>query len=113
LVTLYGVAPPLRLVMEFVPCGDLYNMLHKRRDMAVLTDVFRLRLALDVSRGMKYLQNISPPIAHRDLRSPNIFISSLDPCAPVCAKVADFGLSKQVCGTLQEALDTYQWLLRC
>ena len=34
-----------------------------------------------------------PPIAHLDLKSPNILLASLDENAPVCAKLIDFGLS--------------------
>lgn len=53
---------------------------------------------------MRYLHNITPPVIHRDLRTPNIFLSSLseDP-STIRAKVADFGLSRlaggQISGT--------------
>ena len=68
---LFGISiNPLRMVMEFVP-GDLFHLLHS--DVA-LSLFYRIRLALDVARGMRYLQEISPPIIHRDLRSPNILV---------------------------------------
>lgn len=35
---------------------------------------FRMKIAYDIAKGMQYLQNISPPVIHRDLRSPNIFV---------------------------------------
>ncbi len=34
----------------------------------------RWRIALDVAKGMRYLHSYQPPIVHRDLRSPNIFV---------------------------------------
>jgi len=109
LVCMYGVAPPLRLVMEFVPCGDLFHLLHGKQAQPL--DVCQqARLVLDIAKGMHYLQSILPPILHRDLRSPNIFIQSLDVNAEVCAKVADFGLSLQTFGEVQEKLLCWQWL---
>ena len=47
---------------------------------------------------------------HRDLRSPNIFLISTDEKAPICAKVADFGLSKKVNNSFNEVLPTFRWL---
>ena len=34
----------------------------------------RYKVALDIARGMRYLHSFHPPIIHRDLRSPNIFV---------------------------------------
>lgn len=48
---------------------------------------YRLRVSLDVAKGVRYLHSLSPPIAHRDLRSPNIFLVSRDENAEVVAKV--------------------------
>jgi len=110
LVRLHGVSmSPLRLVMEYVPCGDLYHLLHGKTPTA-LSKELQVRILLDVSKALGYLQSISPPICHRDLRSPNIFISSFDVNAPVCAKVADFGMSQQVAGVIQGALMSWRWL---
>jgi serine/threonine protein kinase len=47
----------------------------------------RKRIAYDISCGMTYLHSRIPPIVHRDLRSPNIFLCSHDEKAPVVAKV--------------------------
>jgi Protein tyrosine and serine/threonine kinase len=43
---------------------------------------------------MRYLHNATPPLIHRDLKSPNTLLASTDSDAVVCAKVADFGLSQ-------------------
>lgn len=77
---------------------------------------FRLRLALDMAYGLEYMQSFTPPIAHRDLRSPNIFImkgftsGARYPFEEPIAKIADFGLSRQVSHSLNETLKTWQWM---
>lgn len=34
----------------------------------------RWRIVGDVARGMQFLHSFVPPIVHRDLRSPNVFV---------------------------------------
>ena len=58
------------MVIEFVP-DNLYHLLHSGKPLSLF---FRLRLALDIAKGMRYLQEICPPIMHRDLRSHNILV---------------------------------------
>jgi len=70
----------------------------------------RERIAFDIAKGMEYLASSQPPVVHRDLRSPNIFIVSLDVFHPVIAKIGDFGLSQHVSPHLVEILPTWQWL---
>eukprot|EP01133_Synstelium_polycarpum_P015754 gene15754-18720_t len=108
LVRLYGLmfSPP-RMVMEFVPMGDLYRRLHSGD---IVSWNLKLRLILDVARGLEYMQALVPPIVHRDLRSPNIFICSLQEDAPVCAKVADFGLSQQSVPSVSGLLKSIHWM---
>ena len=71
---------------------------------------FRVRIAIDIARGLEYLHSLVPPVIHRDLRSPNIFLLSLDESAPVIAKVADFGLAAVSGAKLGKHLMTWQWL---
>ncbi|KAK6264851.1 hypothetical protein SCA6_020285 [Theobroma cacao] len=51
----------------------------------------RVRIALDVARGLEYLHHGAvPPVVHRDIKSSNILLDrSMKP------RVADFGLSRQ------------------
>jgi len=109
LLRLHGVAlSPLRLVMDYAPHGDLYHFLHKE-PAAEVSMRMKMRIAFDIACGMRYLQSMHPPILHRDLRSPNIFLASLDVDSEVVAKVADFGLSIQ--GTQAAgALGSWQWM---
>lgn len=96
-------------VRGILPSGCL-----KRRPPPVSDDRIpwrlRWRIALDVAKGMRYLHSYQPPIVHRDLRSPNIFLASTSTSAPVVAKIGDFGLAQHVNSTLDEALRTWQWL---
>lgn len=57
---------------------------------------------------MAFLHALSPPLLHRDLKSPNVFMASLDEhgLQPM-AKVADFGLSTRLYASeLRESLKT-------
>jgi serine/threonine protein kinase/GTPase SAR1 family protein len=108
LVKLYGVTlSPLRMVLEFMPLGDLFNFI-ERGELSAQSSL-RIHLALDIARGMEYLQTRSPPIIHRDLRSPNVFLDRKGN-GNVHAKVADFGLARQSAPYLNEALLTWRWL---
>ena len=61
------------LVMEYLRRGSLYDNL---KDRAVDIDGNdRLRFAMDIGRGMRYLHSSNPPQIHRDLKSPNILVS--------------------------------------
>ena len=91
LVRMLGITiQPLRMVLEFVPCGDLFHLLHPKRTdespddeaaTCIPYDKFpwrlRLLIALDIAKGMRRLSATVPPIIHRDLRSPNIFVRQL------------------------------------
>ena len=107
LVRLLGIMYcPLRMVLEYCDKGDL---LHALRAHQVSKTRLRLRIASDVAHGMRYLHSLDPPLAHRDLRSPNIFLCSLD-ADKLCAKVADFGLAVNVSTFVSEPLLTWQWM---
>jgi len=72
---------------------------------------WRIRVALDIARGMSYLHNQKPPIVHNDLRSPNVCIMSLDPDSkePI-GKILDFGLSEILAIKERTSLMTWQWI---
>ena len=72
--------PYPRMVLEYLPCGDLCHLLHPLPGESVPAEQFpwelRIAIAWDIAKGMNYLQTRSPPVIHRDLRSPNIFVRS-------------------------------------
>ena len=85
------------IVMERLDMS-LENLLETRKDLPLS---LKLRILLDVSRGLVYLHGRIPPIIHRDLTSRNVLIY----CASMQAKIADLGnalLTEQ--GTLIKTL---------
>ncbi|KDP34102.1 hypothetical protein JCGZ_07673 [Jatropha curcas] len=79
--------PHLSILTEFLPRGSLYRLLH--RPNSQLDEKRRMRMALDVAKGMNYLHTSHPPIVHRDLKSPNLLVDK-----NWVVKVCDFGLSR-------------------
>lgn len=108
-VVLKGVClDPFALITEFVPNGDLYSIVNKPDKFSIDWHL-RLKISLDMARGMQFMHVQSPPIIHNDLKTPNVLMMSLDPTAPVCAKVSDFGLSMQVTKMYKRLVDNPVW----
>ncbi|CAI5498438.1 unnamed protein product, partial [Closterium sp. Naga37s-1] len=77
------------LVYEFVANRDLHHHIYKTKHPLSLRQ--RLRLAQGAAEGLAYLHGFATPIIHRDIKPANIMVS-----ADMHAKVADFGLLKQL-----------------
>ncbi|KZV52599.1 hypothetical protein F511_25851 [Dorcoceras hygrometricum] len=77
----------LAIVTEYLPRGSLFKTLHKSKQSLDIRR--RMRMAIDVARGMNYLHHRNPPIVHRDLKSSNLLVDK-----SWTVKVGDFGLSK-------------------
>lgn len=113
LVRMFGIMlqPKPRIIMEFCPLPDLsYFLYGKDPKKPILSYGQKLIIAFEVASGLAYLHAQSPPIVHRDVRSPNVFIVSLDPGTGVIAKLGDYGLAASVVATLTESLPTFQWM---
>lgn len=123
IVNLLGIEDEsLKMVLEFVPNGTLHELVRMKNSDPPPAPAFvpavdvvpwdlRRRIALDIARGMQAMSTAVPPVVHRDLRSPNIFLQSLDVKAPVVAKVADFGLSTMAPGNRAAGmLHSWRWL---
>ncbi|XP_058009631.1 uncharacterized protein LOC110654774 isoform X1 [Hevea brasiliensis] len=96
----------LAIVTEFLPRGSLFKALHKNNQALDIRR--RLRMALDVARGMNYLHHRNPPIVHRDLKSSNLLVDK-----NWTVKVGDFGLSRWKNATFITAKSgrgTPQWM---
>jgi hypothetical protein len=83
----YCESPSYCLVMEYMPVGSLYDVLHN--DQALPWHI-RLRIGLDVSYGLAQLHNVQ--ILHRDLKSLNVLLYEAG--GLLRTKLADFGLSR-------------------
>ncbi|KAL6208015.1 hypothetical protein ACLB2K_018967 [Fragaria x ananassa] len=79
--------PHFSILTEFLPRGSLYRLLH--RPNSQLDEKRRMRMALDVAKGMNYLHTSNPTVVHRDLKSPNLLVDK-----NWNVKVCDFGLSR-------------------
>ncbi|KAK6120502.1 hypothetical protein DH2020_045760 [Rehmannia glutinosa] len=77
------------LVYELMENGSLEFHLHGPSHRSTLTWHLRMKIALDVARGLEYLhERCNPPVIHRDLKSSNILLDS-----NFNAKLSDFGLA--------------------
>ncbi|XP_008813796.4 serine/threonine-protein kinase EDR1 isoform X2 [Phoenix dactylifera] len=79
--------PNLSIVSEFLPRGSLYRIVH--RPNCQIDEKRRIKMALDVAKGMNCLHTSVPTIVHRDLKSPNLLVDK-----NWTVKVCDFGLSR-------------------
>lgn len=108
---------PLRVVMEFAPCGDLHQLIREQDENGQfipkaknLSWEFRYQIALNIAHGLQYLAEKG--IIHRDVRSPNIFMVNITPknLHDRVAVVADFGLSVYALPKVSGTLRTWRWL---
>ncbi|KAL9463002.1 hypothetical protein AB3S75_000916 [Citrus x aurantiifolia] len=77
------------LVYEMMQNGSLEKQLHGPTHGSNLTWHLRMKIAVDVARGLEYLhEHCNHPVVHRDLKSSNILLDS-----SFNAKLSDFGLS--------------------
>ena len=78
LVQLKGISMnPLVVITDYCRSGDLYHLCNSSRS-APLPMGYLLCVALDIARGMAFLHGASPPIVHRDLKSPNVLLMMTD-----------------------------------
>ncbi|KAK1279023.1 putative protein kinase [Acorus gramineus] len=89
------------LVYQFATMGSLHDILHGRKGVQgaepgpVLTWNQRVKIAYGAAKGLEYLyEKVQPPIAHRDVRSSNVFLFD-----GYTAKMSDFNLTNQSPGT--------------
>ncbi|KAL8259759.1 hypothetical protein R6Q59_027712 [Mikania micrantha] len=84
--------PHMILVYELLSNGSLDDYLGTQGKMTNLTWVQRIKICIDIARGLNYIHTAmenKQKIIHRDIKSGNILLDDTWK-----AKIADFGLSK-------------------
>lgn len=76
------------LVYEFMSKGSLENHLF-RRGIQPITWATRMRIVIDVARGLAFLHSLHANVIYRDLKASNILLDS-----DYNAKLSDFGLAR-------------------
>ena len=85
LLTDAGQHKEISIVMEVMDLGSMWDLL--RNEMYPIHAEKALRFLQDITKGMHFLHDATPPIVHGDLKSTNILIDR-----NFCAKISDFGL---------------------
>ncbi|KAH0475305.1 MAG: uncharacterized protein KVP18_004408 [Porospora cf. gigantea A] len=78
------VSPLYCIVTEYVPCGSLYDLLHKQSYPFSLSQM--LKIALNVACALAHMH--SQGVVHCDVKSPNVLVESSGQ-----VKLCDFGLA--------------------
>ncbi|KAK2998575.1 hypothetical protein RJ639_023313 [Escallonia herrerae] len=93
LISLYGACEHhgvFYLVYEFMEYGSLRTWLHKMSSPEIRSWNHRIRMALDVAKGLHYIHNFTTPAyVHKDINSSNILLNS-----DLRAKIANFSLAR-------------------
>ncbi|GLT79927.1 hypothetical protein SLA2020_513930 [Shorea laevis] len=100
--------PHLSIVTEYLPRGSLYRLIHRPAAGEMLDQRRRLRMALDVAKGINYLHRLKPSVVHWDLKSPNLLVDK-----NWTIKVCDFGLSRFKANTFissKSVAGTAEWM---
>lgn len=100
--------PHLSIVTEYLPRGSLFRLIHRPASNEIQDPRRRLRMAIDVAKGINYLHCLKPPIVHWDLKSPNLLVDK-----NWNVKVCDFGLSRFKANTFlssKSVAGTPEWM---
>jgi hypothetical protein len=101
-----SVTPPYYfLVTEYCENGNLFDYIHASSKRFTIKNKDRLKIALEIARGVNYLHSFNPPILHRDLKSLNILLDK-----NLTVKIADFGWARLRDIHMTKQRGTFQWM---
>ena len=110
LLRFYGFTiDPLSIILELVEDGrTLYDLVGEHCTLPLDE---RLEIAKDICSGMLFLHSRSPPILHRDLKSPNVLMKLASGGKRMYrAILCDFGESGEVNTQIREEIENPIWL---
>ena len=96
--------PQYFLVSEYCEKGNLFDFLHTNKKN-ILSLKEKIRIALEIAKGVNYLHCFNPPILHRDLKSLNILLDK-----NFQVKIADFGWARIRQDHMTKQRGTFQWM---
>ena len=80
------------VVYDYMENGTFHDHLHKLQSTPLMSWATRIKVALDIARGIEYLHVYAiPPIIHCDIKSSNILLD-----ATLTTKLSNFSLSVKV-----------------
>ncbi|CAJ1971699.1 unnamed protein product [Sphenostylis stenocarpa] len=75
------------IVVEYMPNGSLHDLLHSTK-IRPPGWTERVRFAVHLAKGIRFLHSFEPPVIHRDIKSSNVLIDE-----KWNARLGDFGLA--------------------
>jgi len=109
------ISHPPSIVTEFCSGGNLSDFLE--RPVSSVSETVRIVIALNIAQALEYIHTQPQPLLHRDVRSPNVFMTrdndaslaaALFQGEPI-AKLGDFGLATDVRIGRQQ-LESWIWM---
>ncbi|GAM19107.1 hypothetical protein SAMD00019534_022820 [Acytostelium subglobosum LB1] len=100
---------PLCIITQYMSGGNLYDYVH---DLAKPLDwPLKIKMAKEIAGSLQTLHDCKPAVIHRDLKSPNILLStSSDDPSQITCHLCDFSVSGFSTSLSSRAVENPVWL---